>query len=199
MTPPSLKGPWQPGRSGNPAGRPKGSRNKVAASFFDDLHAVWSEQGEAVLRRAAFEKPMEFAAMVAKLMPAKLDITVGTGPLTPEKYDELLAYAEAQLAASMTIEGSAVSLEGGGGSPQAGLIAGEVIEVASSSAPPPEPLFADTTSTVSAPHLNAVSPPSLPDFAAGTHATPSSNQATMLDAGNPTAPDEDDIDPASLF
>ncbi|MFX6717074.1 hypothetical protein ABTH63_19680, partial [Acinetobacter baumannii] len=49
-------------KAGNP-GRPKGSRQKLATRFFNDVYGLWEEQGEAVLRRAAFEKPMEFAAM----------------------------------------------------------------------------------------------------------------------------------------
>jgi hypothetical protein len=36
-----LKEPWQPGQSGNPNGRPKGSRNKLGEAFVADLLAVW--------------------------------------------------------------------------------------------------------------------------------------------------------------
>ena len=180
---------FKPGVAANPKGRPKGTRNKVATAFFDDLHAIWTEQGDAVLRRAAFEKPMEFAAMVAKLMPAKLEISTPTHGLTDERFQELMDLAERQLAvsASMTIEGSVVELEGGGGSPRAGDARGEVIDLIPSSAPPTEPILDDTP----------------PIFAAALQATPVSLPAETLveaarDAGPADGP-EPEIDIASLF
>ncbi|WP_458193262.1 DUF5681 domain-containing protein [Bradyrhizobium sp. UFLA05-153] len=30
--------PWPPGQSGNPAGRPRGSRSKLSESFLSDFH-----------------------------------------------------------------------------------------------------------------------------------------------------------------
>jgi hypothetical protein len=35
----------------NPAGRPKGSRNKLAESFIRDVYEKWEDQGPAVLGR----------------------------------------------------------------------------------------------------------------------------------------------------
>jgi hypothetical protein len=55
-------------------GRPRGARNKLAENFLGDLAKLWEEQGEDVLRRAAFNEPMKFADMVARLLPAKIEI-----------------------------------------------------------------------------------------------------------------------------
>jgi len=184
MNVPTPSGRFVPGdpRRGT---KPKGTRNKVATAFFDDLHAIWTEQGEAVLRRAAFEKPMEFAAMVAKLMPAKLEISTPTHGLTDERFQELMDLAERQLAvsASMTIEGSAVEVERGGGSPRAGVMRGEVIDLIPSSAPRVDDLDAIEASI----------------FTAAPQATPMSLTAETLAMGKPTTAEEDDIDIASLF
>ena len=42
-----LREPWKPGESGNPAGRPKGSRNKLSEEFVAEIYADWCEHGAA--------------------------------------------------------------------------------------------------------------------------------------------------------
>jgi len=37
----------EPGQSGNPKGRPKGSRNKLSEDFFRDLCEAWQAMGKA--------------------------------------------------------------------------------------------------------------------------------------------------------
>ena len=39
--------PWKPGQSGNPKGRPQGSRNKLSEDFLADLHDAWLAFGKA--------------------------------------------------------------------------------------------------------------------------------------------------------
>jgi uncharacterized protein DUF5681 len=41
--------PWQPGQSGNPAGRPIGSRHKLAEQFIKDAYELWKIEGPAAL------------------------------------------------------------------------------------------------------------------------------------------------------
>ena len=57
--------------AGNP-GRPKGSRNKLGEQFLSDLQALWETDGADVLREARTEKPMEFAKMIAGILPKEL-------------------------------------------------------------------------------------------------------------------------------
>lgn len=68
--------PWKPGQSGNPAGRPRGSRNKLADAFIADLKTVWEEDGIDALRRAAREDAVGFIRVVAGLMPRSLDLNI---------------------------------------------------------------------------------------------------------------------------
>ena len=194
-------------------GRAKGSRNKLATSFFDNLYGLWGEQGEAVLRRAAFEKPMEFAAMVAKLMPQKLEITTPTEGMSEERFAELLDMAERMQALSaakamqameqnapMTIEGSAYEVEKGAYPEVFGVEGGkdiDLIHTSASSANPPIPDPANPP-----PQILRPAPKSQNTTTATSEtAIPSKgNPIDLLDiTACPPGPGEEDIDPLSLF
>lgn len=65
---------WKPGQSGNPAGRPKGSRNVLCKSYIDGLKKLFDEEGEKVLRSLIARKPEEFCKLVARLVPQEFDL-----------------------------------------------------------------------------------------------------------------------------
>lgn len=56
----------------NGGGRPKGSRNKLGEQFLSDLQELWAEEGADVLKEARDDRPMEFAKMVAGILPKEL-------------------------------------------------------------------------------------------------------------------------------
>jgi hypothetical protein len=72
-TPAKQRGkPFKPGVSGNPSGRPVGSKNKFAEAFWQDFYAAWQEEGPEALRRCAQDSPKDFCKIAAMLMPKEL-------------------------------------------------------------------------------------------------------------------------------
>jgi hypothetical protein len=69
--------PFKPGQSGNPAGRPKGARNKLAENFVADLHTAWERDGADVLARVARDDPGTLLKVMASLVPRDFSLTVG--------------------------------------------------------------------------------------------------------------------------
>jgi hypothetical protein len=67
---------FQPGQSGNPAGRPVGSRNKLSEQFIGDLQELWAEQGPSILQRVADEHPEKLLAAMVQVLPKDFQITV---------------------------------------------------------------------------------------------------------------------------
>ena len=86
--------PYKPGQSGNPKGRPKGSRNKLTEDFFRDLCDAWQAFGKAALMTAAWTHPVEFVRVVAQLMPKDVDVTVTNIRAERMKSSELEALIE---------------------------------------------------------------------------------------------------------
>ena len=63
---------FKAGQSGNPNGRPKGSRSKLGEDFLTDLHEAWQEHGKQALKTCATREPTQFAKIVANVLPKQI-------------------------------------------------------------------------------------------------------------------------------
>jgi hypothetical protein len=51
---------WPPGQSGNPAGKPPGTRAAFSRGFIRDFALVWAEEGLEAVREVAKKSPEAF-------------------------------------------------------------------------------------------------------------------------------------------
>ncbi len=73
--------PWlfQPGQSGNPAGRPLGARNRLAETFLEDLYRDWREHGAQTIETVRANDPGAYLKIVAGLIPREMQLNIGLG------------------------------------------------------------------------------------------------------------------------
>jgi hypothetical protein len=93
--------PYKPGQSGNPAGRPKGSRNKLGEDFLRALHDNFQEHGVATIETVRTERPHEYLKVVASLLPKQIEVKEGAfDGIGDEELAALVAAARSALGVS---------------------------------------------------------------------------------------------------
>lgn len=75
---------FQKGTSGNPGGKPVGSRNRVTKAFLTALAEDFERYGRVAIARCRRKHPDAYVRMLASLVPKELDVTHVHG------YDERL-------------------------------------------------------------------------------------------------------------
>jgi hypothetical protein len=66
--------PFKPGRTGNPAGRPQGSKNKLGEDFIAALAADFEAHGIGVVATVRLEKPDQYLKVIASILPKEVEI-----------------------------------------------------------------------------------------------------------------------------
>ena len=60
---------WQKGQSGNPRGRPLGTRHKISEVFLKDLLDDYAEHGAKAIVKLRENHPGRYIELIAKLLP----------------------------------------------------------------------------------------------------------------------------------
>ena len=107
---------YKPGQSGNPSGRPKGSRNKLGEEFIQKLYADFQEHGEAAIVKVREEKPEHYLKVIAGILPKELKIT-NESDLSDEQLIERIRKLDSVIRPFLGAEGTGGT--GGGDEPPA--------------------------------------------------------------------------------
>src|SRR6202046_4412291 len=67
---------WKPGQSGNPNGKPVGSRQAFSQSFLKDLAEVWQAEGKQTIQHTAKTQHAVFFATCARLIGPEVKLTI---------------------------------------------------------------------------------------------------------------------------
>jgi hypothetical protein len=89
---------WQSGQSGNPNGRPLGSRTVFSQGFLKDLAEVWSGEGRETMVKTARTSPATFFAVCARLIGPEVKLTIERslpGNLSMEDWQTMKEIVEA--------------------------------------------------------------------------------------------------------
>ena len=78
--------PFTPGISGNPKGRPKGSRNKLSEAFLAALLADFQEHGAEVIQSVRADKPDQYLKVIAAVLPKEMQLNAS--PMADDKHSE---------------------------------------------------------------------------------------------------------------
>jgi hypothetical protein len=71
-------------------GRPVGIRNKVSKKFLEDVYESWQKHGRDVLEYLGKRKPIEFARLVAGVLPKELIFESVTDTASVEDLDIII-------------------------------------------------------------------------------------------------------------
>ena len=92
---------WQPGQSGNPAGRLRGSRNKLSEAVISALYRDFSKHGEKAIAKVRRYQPGVYLKVIALLIPREHEVEHRNRvkELSDEQLEAMVEYLETSLEA----------------------------------------------------------------------------------------------------
>jgi Family of unknown function (DUF5681) len=92
---------WQPGQSGNPAGRMRGSRNKLTEEVICALLRDFRQHGQKAVARVRQTQPAAYLKILALLVPRehKVERSNSIKDLTDEQLEDMIEYIKTSLEA----------------------------------------------------------------------------------------------------
>ena len=92
---------WQPGQSGNPVGRVRGSRNKLSEEVICALLRDFRQHGQKAVARVRQTQPAAYLKILALLVPREHKVEHGNRlkELTDEQLEAMIEYLETSLEA----------------------------------------------------------------------------------------------------
>ena len=92
----------------------KEEQTKLTANFTRDIRALWEEQGQSIMRRAAFADPLGTMKVIASMLPKQIDVTTtNVEEIDNDKLDRLLGAVDDILAGRLEgLAGKAAGREG---------------------------------------------------------------------------------------
>jgi hypothetical protein len=104
---------FKPGQSGNPNGRPRGSRSKLGDQFLQDLFETWQEHGRQALETCAKKEPVQFAKLVSNVLPKQVvetafSVSANVSMDVASAREFLQAYRTIRIDAARTIDAEPV-------------------------------------------------------------------------------------------
>jgi len=100
----NLLPPWQPGKSGNPAGRPKGARSKLSEQVIAALLESFEREGASTIELVRQKNPSHYLAAIVSLLPKQQEkIESPFADLTDDELAQLELWLAASRAKNITI------------------------------------------------------------------------------------------------
>lgn len=90
--------PFALGVSGNPGGRPLGSRNRLQGDFFKALAEDFAAHGQGAIVSCREKAPDRYLTIIGQLMPKQIEVERPLDKLTDAELDEHIAAVTAMLA-----------------------------------------------------------------------------------------------------